>query len=84
MLRAVRFNRAGAPPQLNAYLSRRWAARHPATIGATRVIFVPVGLRLRDADTRRLRRPTPWNATLVRTLTLTRRRLNLPFIRPFF
>eukprot|EP00966_Prymnesium_polylepis_P109113 2524913-Prymnesium_polylepis.1 len=72
MLGAVRFNRAGEPPTLDDYLDRGWAERFPDAVGLASTIFVPVGLALHEADDRRLRRPTPWNATIVRTLRLTR------------
>ena len=71
MLRAVRYNRAGVPPALGAYLSSYWASRFPHIKRAKRV-FVPIGLDLRETDARRLRQPTSWDAVLVRTLRLTR------------
>lgn len=71
MLKAVRFNRAGPPPPLSSYLAAEWAQRFPFIRTAQRV-FVPLSLDLRRDDERRLRRPTGWNASIVRTMTLTR------------
>ena len=70
-LSAIRFNRAGEPPPLSRYLSPSWAVRYPE-IRNTRRVFVPVGLNLPLADARGLRRRTSWNATLHRTMHLTR------------
>ena len=71
MLKAVRFNRAGPPPPLSSYLAPVWAQRF-AFIRTAQRVFVPLSLDLRRDDERRLRRPTGWNASIVRTMTLTR------------
>lgn len=71
MLKAVRFNRAGSPPPLSSYFAADWARRY-SFVGATHRIFVPLSLDLRRDDERRLRRPTGWNASIVRTMGLTR------------
>lgn len=70
MLKAVRFNRAGEPPSLDAYLHPRWAAQF-SEIRRERLVFVPVGLELRTNDSQRLA-STSWNARLVRTGHRTR------------
>ena len=73
MLRSVRFNRAGEPPALEAYLSPAWAALYPEAVLGSRTVFVPVGLNLRVSDEKKLRQPTVWNASIARTMLLTRR-----------